>query len=109
MEEEKIKDLVQSVLNCEPDEFYKKYKKYKKAEEEFTKLYEPFKKGLIKLHETYTELPNTVIVGGAKLTYVSPSIRNTIDSKKLKEEEPELAKKYTKSTIVSASVKISNT
>jgi predicted phage-related endonuclease len=51
-------------------------------------------------------MPKTITIGGTKLTYVSPSIRNTIDSKKLKEEEPELAKKYTKATNVSATVRI---
>lgn len=106
MKDEEIKELVQSVLNCEPDEFYKKYKKLKKAEEEFNKLYEPFKKGLIQLHEEHSDLPHTVIVGGAKLTYVSPSIRTSIDSKKLKEEEPDIAKKFTKTTNVNASVRI---
>lgn len=106
MNEEEIKSVIQSALNCEPDEFYKKYKKYKKAEEEFNAIYEPFKESLIQLHENYSELPNTVIVGGAKLIYVSPSTRTSIDSKKLKEEEPELAKKYTKTTAVKASVRI---
>mgnify|MGYP007069836351 CR=1 FL=1 len=106
MEEEKVKNIIQSVLNCEPEEFYKKYKKMKKAEKEFNKLYEPFKQGLIRLHTEYNDLPNTVIVGGAKLTYVSPSTRTSIDSKKLKEEEPEIAKKFTKSTLVKASVRI---
>lgn len=108
MKEEEIKSMVQSVLNCEPDEFYKKYKKYKKAEEEFNAIYEPFKEGLIKLHEENEDLPKTVIVGGAKLTYVSPTTRNSIDSKKLKEEEPELVKKYTKISQVKASVRIDN-
>lgn len=106
MKDEEIKEMIQSVLNCEPDEFYKKYKKYKKAEEEFNKLYEPFKTGLIQLHNEHNDLPNTVIVGGAKLTYVSPSTRTSIDSKKLKEEEPEIAKKFTKTTDVKASVRI---
>jgi len=106
MKDEEVREMIQSVLNCEPEEFYKKYKKMKKAEEEFSKLYEPFKKGLIQLHSEHNDLPNTVIVGGAKLTYVSPSTRTSIDSKKLKEEEPEIAKKFTKSTLVSASVRI---
>lgn len=106
MKEEEFKEVVQSILNCEPDEFYKKYKKMKKAEEEFNKLYEPFKKNLIQLHSEHNDLPHTVVIGGAKLTYVSPSIRTSIDSKKLKEEEPEIAKKFTKSTPISASVRI---
>lgn len=106
MKDEEVREVVQSVLNCEPDDFYKKYKKYKKAEQEFMEIYEPFKKGLIELHKDNEELPSTVIVGGAKLTYVSPNIRTSIDSKKLKEEEPEIAKKFAKTTVVSASVRI---
>ena len=106
MKDEEIKDLVQSVLNCEPEEFYKKYKKMKKAEEEFHKLYDPFKKGLIQLYDEYNDIPHTVIINGVKVTYVSPSVRTSIDSKKLKEEEPDIAKKFSKQTSVSASVRI---
>ena len=108
MKDEKIKELIQSILNCETDEFYKKYKAYKEAEEEFNKVYIPFKEGMINLHKDYPELPNTIIVGGAKITYVSPTTKTIIDSKKLKEEEPELVKKYTKTSSVAASVRISN-
>ena len=77
-----------------------------KATEEFDKVFVPFKENIIKLHEQNEYLPKTVIVDGVKVTYVSPSIRNTIDSKKLKEEEPELAKKYTKATNVKATVRL---
>lgn len=104
--EEDLKTDLQIMLNCEPAEFYKKYKKYKKAEEEFKAIYEPFKEKLIKLHENNAEAPSAVQIEGVKLVYVSPSVRHTIDSKKLKEEEPELAKKYTKVTNVSATIKI---
>lgn len=106
MSDEEIKTMVQSVLNCEPEEFYKKYKKYKKAEKEFNELFEPFKKGLVQLYSEQSGLPHSIIVGGAKLTYVSPSTRSTVDSKKLKEEEPEIAKKFTKSISVNASIRI---
>ena len=70
------------------------------------KVYEPFKANIIGLHKTHTDLPKTIIVGGVKLTYVSPSVRNTIDSKRLKEEEPELAKKFTKTSNVSATIRL---
>lgn len=106
MKDEELKDLIQSILNCEPEEFYKKYKKMKKAEEDFHKLYDPFKKSLVQLHDEYKDIPNTVIIGGVKATYISPSIRTSIDSKKLKEEEPDIAKKFSKQTSVSASVRI---
>ena len=106
MSEDEIKDMVQVILNCEPDEFYKKYKKMKKAEEEFNKLYEPFKKNLIQLYAENEGFPHNIVIGGAKLVYVAPSKRNTLDSKKLKEEEPEIAKKYSKVTSVSACIRI---
>ena len=106
VENENLAQVFQQALSCEPEDFYNKYKAYKLAEEEFNKVYEPFKENLIKLHESESSLPKSVIIGGTKLTYVSPSTRTSIDSKKLKEEEPELAKKYTKTTNVKASVRL---
>ena len=107
MKEEEIKKIMQSALNCEPEEFYKKYKKYKKAEEEFMAIYQPFKEEILKTYANkQNELPHTMIIGGAKVTYVAPSTRTTVDSKKLKEEEPEIAKKYSKITLVSASLRL---
>ena len=99
-------DIFSQALNCDPDEFAQKYRDFKKAKEEFDKVYEPFKANIIGLHKTHSDLPKTIIVGGVKLTYVSPSTRNTIDSKRLKEEEPELAKKFTKTSNVSATIRL---
>ena len=99
-------DKFKQALPCEPEEFSEKYRALKQATEEFDKVFVPFKENIIKLHEQSDYLPKTVIVDGVKVTYVSPSIRNTIDSKKLKEEEPELAKKYTKATNVKATVRL---
>ena len=39
-------------------------------------------------------------------TYTAPTVRNTIDSTKLKKELPDVAAKYTKTSNISASVKI---
>jgi predicted phage-related endonuclease len=39
-------------------------------------------------------------------TYTAPMVRNSIDSAKLKKELPDVAAKYTKTSNVSASVKI---
>ena len=39
-------------------------------------------------------------------TYIAPTVRNSIDSTKLKKELPDVAAKYTKTSNVSASVKI---
>lgn len=99
-------DKFKQALPCEPEEFGRKYRAFKKASEEFDKVFIPFKENIIKLHEQSDYLPKTVIVDSVKLTYVSPSTRNTIDSKKLKEEEPELAKKFTKTSNVKATVRL---
>ena len=104
--DETFRKQVRSVLNCKPEEFAEKYAAYKKAEMEFKELYEPFKTGLLNVYNNTPELPKNVVVGGVKVTYVSPSIRSSIDSKKLKEEEPELAKKYTKTTEVGATIRL---
>ena len=103
--EDTIKEF-QSALNCEPEDFYQKYRDYKDAEAKFKEVYEPFKENLIKLHEKDPSLPKSVVVGGTKLTYISPSVRTSIDSKKLKEEEPEIAKKFTKTSKVSATIRL---
>lgn len=41
-----------------------------------------------------------------KLTYVAPTTRSTIDSKRLKEELPDIAEQYTKTSEVKATLKI---
>ncbi len=41
-----------------------------------------------------------------KITYVAPTTRTSIDSKALKKEMPDIAEKYSKTSNVSASVKI---
>ena len=105
-EAEKYNRMISSVLNCSSEEFFKKYTEYQQAEMAFKELYEPFKEKLLEMYKDTPDLPTTIIVGGVKLTYVSPSVRNTIDSKKLKEEEPELAKKFTKTTNVSATIRL---
>ena len=99
--------LIKSVMNCKPKEFYEKYRAYKKAEAEFKEIYEPFKEKLIEMYKKQEILPKTIVIeGGVKTVYVAPSTRTSIDSKKLKEEEPELAKKYTKTTAVDATIRI---
>lgn len=106
MEEKELSSKIRAMLNCKPDDFYKKYKKYKEAEAEFKAVYDPFKQNLLDLHKIDEDAPKSVIIGGVKLTYVSPSVRSSIDTKKLKEEEPEIAKKFTKTTSVEATIKV---
>lgn len=104
-----ITALFEQALGCEPDEFTKKYDAMKKAEQEFEKLYAPFKANLIELHSKHKDLPKSIIVGGTKLTYISASTRKTIDSKKLKEEEPSIAEKYTKVTNINPTIRLEGT
>jgi hypothetical protein len=103
---EELRRAVLSTLNCKPDEFARKYNAYKIAKAEFEELFEPVKDTIIMVHKDKPELPSSLVVGGVELTYVAPSTRSAIDSKKLKEEEPELAKKFTKVSKVSASVRV---
>ena len=104
--ESEIFELFKQALGCETEEFAEKYLAMKKAEKEFEELYTPFKENLIELHSKRSDLPKIVVVGPVELTYVSPSTRNSIDSKKLKEEEPAIAEKYTKTTNVKATVRL---
>ena len=48
----------------------------------------------------------TVDRGKLKITYVAPSCRTSVDSKKLEKEDPETYKKYVKTTTVAGSIKI---
>lgn len=103
---EAITNSFRQALPCEPDDFAQKYRRYKDAKAEFDAVFDAFKANIIELHKTQPDLPKSIIVGGVKATYVSPSTRLSIDSKKLKEEEPELAKKFTKTSSVSATVRL---
>lgn len=104
--DEVYRGAIKNALGCEPEEFAKAYKNYKKAEAKFKDLYDPFKKNLLGLYKEISEFPKSIYVSDIKLTYVAPSTRKTIDGKKLKEEEPEVAEKYTKSTNVEATLRL---
>lgn len=98
----------QALGDYDAEEFSHRYMELKKAQKAFDEVYEPFKANLIDLHEKHPDVPKSVVVGTAKLTYVSPSTRTSIDSKKLKEEEPAIAEKYSKTTNVKASIRLSD-
>lgn len=104
---ENYRNKIMETLDCKPEEFFQKYRDYLAAEAEFKRIFDPFKEKLLKLYKETPEIPNTLSIGGVKVTYVSPSTRTSIDSKKLKEEEPEIAKKFTKTTDVNATLRLS--
>lgn len=72
----------------------------KKLEEQEKKMKESLQNAM----EQYgvKKFENEVI----SVTYVAPTVRNTIDSAKLKKELPDVASKYNKQSNVSASVRI---
>lgn len=111
MEEDEVKGeimkkKIELALNCNSKEFSKAYREYKEAEARFNKLYEPFKEKLLEVYDTDSEMAKIIIIDDLKITHVSASTRTSVDTKKLKEEEPEIAKKYTKTTNVKATLKL---
>lgn len=109
MSEEKLK-ILGIALNCNPRELVQKYKELKKLESEFNDLYVPIKSKLVTILEEYMKEDIThkhILIDGVNFSYVSPSVRSTVDTKKLKEEEPKLVKKYMKDTKVEPTIKIS--
>ena len=105
---EKLKTKVFDAQRCE--ELNTLYKNYKKAEAEFNEFYEPFKKELLDLYKDNPELAVTaknILLTDVKLTYVEPSTRKSIDTKRLKEEHPDIAKECTKKTDISATLRLS--
>lgn len=104
---DEVNRAFRQAIACDSEEFAKRYKEFKEAKARFDEVYEVTKLNLLSLYKDRPDIPKNVIIGGAvKLTHVAPSTRSTIDSKKLKEEEPELAKKFTKITNVSASIRL---
>ena len=79
----------------------------KSKEEELKLLKEKVDKVKEVLYDTMgKEGVKTVDRGKLKITYVAPSNRTSIDSKKLEKEEPEIYKKYVKTTTVEGNIKI---
>lgn len=62
------------------------------------------KQALLEAMETYgvKSFENDQI----KMTYVAPTTRSTIDSTKLKKDHPDIAEQYSKTSTVSASVRV---
>lgn len=104
---DEVANAFRQAMTCDPDELASRYEEFKKAKANFDEVYEPFKLNLLSLYKDKPDIPKSVIIGGTvKLTHVLPSTRSSIDSKKLKEEEPELAKKFTKTTNVNATIRL---
>ena len=93
--EEELEDLTELMQEIENKEYELNLMK-EKVDKVKKNLYGTMEKEGIK----------TVDRGKLKITYVAPSTRTSVDSKKLQKEEPEIYKKYVETTTVAGSIKI---
>ncbi len=102
-----ISDVDLGVSEEELEELEELMEDIKSKEEELNLLKEKVDKVKETLYGTMEkEGIKTVDRNKLKITYVAPSTRVSVDSKKLQKEEPEIYKKYVKTTTVAGSIKI---
>ena len=102
-----ISDVDLGVSEEELEELEELMEDIKSKEEELKLLKEKVDKVKEVLYDTMgKEGVKTVDRGKLKITYVAPSNRTSIDSKKLEKEEPEIYKKYVNTTTVEGNIKI---
>ena len=102
-----ISDVDLGVSEEELEDLTELMEDIKSKEEELKLLKEKVDKVKEVLYDTMgKEGVKTVDRGKLKITYVAPSSRTSVDSKKLEKEEPEIYKKYVKTTTVEGSIKI---
>ena len=102
-----ISDVDLGVSEEELEELEELMEDIKSKEEELKLLKEKVDKVKGILYDTMgKEGVKTVDRGKLKITYVAPSSRTSVDSKKLEKEEPEIYKKYVNTTTVEGSIKI---
>ena len=101
--EQALDDFARGII---PEKFAKEYKKMKKLQEQIDRTESMIKNKLIEMFEKQPNLDKKyVAVDGLKFTYVGPTVKNTIDSKKLKEEYPEIYKKVAKKSNVKSQIR----
>lgn len=102
-----ISDVDLGVSEEELEELEELMQDIKSKEEELNLLKEKVDKFKETLYGTMEkEGIKTVDRNKLKITYVAPSTRVSVDNKKLQKEEPEIYKKYVKTTTVAGSIKI---
>ena len=102
-----ISDVDLGVSEEELEDLTELMEDIKSKEEELKLLKEKVDKVKGILYDTMgKEGVKTVDRGKLKITYVAPSNRTSVDSKKLEKEEPDIFKKYVKTTTVAGSIKI---
>ena len=104
--QENENSLISVAKDLMPKDFVKKYKQMKKLQSEIENMENTFKQNLIQMFESIPELEtNSVSLDGLKFTYASAYTKTTVDSKKLKEEYPEIYAKVTKTSNVKSSIR----
>lgn len=102
-----ISDVDLGVSEEELEELEELMEDIKSKEEELKILKEKVDSVKKVLYDTMgKEGVKTVDRGKLKITYVAPSSRTSVDSKKLEKEEPEIYNKYVKTTTVEGNIKI---
>lgn len=102
-----ISDVDLGVSEEELEDLEELMEDIKSKEEELNLLKEKVDKVKETLYSTMEkEGIKTVDRNKLKITYVAPSTRVSVDSKKLQKEEPEIYNKYVKTTTVAGSIKI---
>ena len=102
-----ISDVDLGVSEEELEELEELMQEIKIKEDELNLMKEKVDKVKETLYSTMEkEGVKTVDRNKMKITYVAPSTRVSVDSKKLQKEEPEIYKKYVKTTTVAGSIKI---
>ena len=88
-----------------PETYGEKYRLYKSLEHELKDMEATFKDQLVEALENSNE-QKSLETQGIKFSFVKGSVRTSVDSKKLQEEEPEIYEKYLKETSVKSTYKI---
>lgn len=87
-------------------DFINDYKEFQKIKLAMELKEKEFKEELKEAFELTGRTDKPILLDGFSATYRKGSIRTTIDTKRLKAEQPEIAKQYEKTSETSASVVI---
>ena len=88
------------------EDFINDYKEFKKIKLEMELKEKEFKEELKEAFEITGRTDKPILLDGFSASYRKGSQRATIDTKRLKEEQPEIVKQYSKVTLTSPSVVI---
>lgn len=87
------------------EETIKKLRDYAEIQLEADMFMKELKENLLNLMES-NGIQESFEVGGLKVSYKKPSQRTTLDSKKIKEDLPDIYDKYSKTSDVKSSVSL---